>query len=294
MRLLDAVRVLDEPEAPASPAPPPSGIKPGTPEGDQPVDAGVSPAPPPREEEQAGPVASGSKAPPPSLSGLSQNAEGETMSRLPWYLALDGVTWINFDRDACPRRWFLFQQDWDDPGCPEEGIVQVMLFLTPGPEFRWVEVTWKYDPTEQKPDSYQYREVNEGYAIGKLNEIGASIPPEYIGQHPEPTALGSVNPFKGKDRVPEFATPLIILGTRGDEPIVNGIRKARLTSARYDIIKTLLAAGENGLTGDELVNKSLHGGAVNTLKTLAKSDPDWGVVIQLAGGPGGRYRIASV
>src|SRR5271157_1466827 len=34
------------------------------------------------------------------------------------------------------------------------------------------------------------------------------------------------------------------------------------------------------------------GDAVNILKRLAKSDPDWKAVIKLAGKPGGRYRIS--
>ena len=61
--------------------------------------------------------------------------------------------------------------------------------------------------------------------------------------------------------------------------------------ARFNIIKALIDANEKGLTGDELVTKSGHGGAVNTLKNLAKSDADWEAVISLPGQPGGRYRI---
>jgi hypothetical protein len=89
----------------------------------------------------------------------------------------------------------------------------------------------------------------------------------------------------------ERPTPPVILGKPGDKPIVNGKSKPRLTAARHDIIKALLNAGDRGLTGDDLVLKSKHGGAVNTLKTLAGSDPDWGAVISLPGRPGGRYRI---
>jgi hypothetical protein len=81
------------------------------------------------------------------------------------------------------------------------------------------------------------------------------------------------------------------LGGRAESPSVKGVLKPRLTPARYDIIQALIAAGENGLTGDELIEKSGHGGAINTLKRLAASDSDWGAVIQLAGVPNGRYRI---
>jgi hypothetical protein len=85
----------------------------------------------------------------------------------------------------------------------------------------------------------------------------------------------------------------VILGNLGDEPIVSGKRKTRLTAARYDVVKALLEAGDKGLSGDELVTKSRRGGAVNTLKALAGSDKDWRAVIQLAGQPGCRYRIVS-
>jgi len=88
------------------------------------------------------------------------------------------------------------------------------------------------------------------------------------------------------------ARPLVILGEPGDQPIVNGKIKPRLTLARYHIIDTLIDAAEKGLTGDELVNKSGHGGAVNTLKAMAR-DRDWGAAIQLPGSPGSRYRIVS-
>ncbi len=99
---------------------------------------------------------------------------------------------------------------------------------------------------------------------------------------------------QGEDRTLEAPAtgPLVILGKPGDQPIVNGNITPRLTLARYHIIKALIDAAEKGLTGDELVNKSGHGGAVNTLKAMAR-DRDWGAVIQLPGSSGGRYRIVS-
>jgi hypothetical protein len=95
----------------------------------------------------------------------------------------------------------------------------------------------------------------------------------------------------GRDATSEDADRGVRLGSRAEEPRVNGVSKPRLTTARFNIVKALLDAGETGLTGDELAKRSGHGGAVNTLKSLAASDPDWGGVIQLAGKPGGRYRI---
>jgi hypothetical protein len=84
---------------------------------------------------------------------------------------------------------------------------------------------------------------------------------------------------------------LVILGKRSDEPTVNGRRKHRLTKARYDVVEALLAAGDDGLSKDCLAIESKHGDANRVLKRLADSDPDWAQAIQMAGMPGGRYRI---
>jgi hypothetical protein len=103
------------------------------------------------------------------------------------------------------------------------------------------------------------------------------------------TATPKARKNKWKPHKP--AGPAVILGKRHEEPRVNGTLKRVLTAARYDVVTALLDAGESGLSGDNLVIKSGHGGAVNTLKTLARSDTDWGSVILLPGQPGGRYRI---
>jgi hypothetical protein len=83
----------------------------------------------------------------------------------------------------------------------------------------------------------------------------------------------------------------VILGKPGDEPTVNGRTKPRLTGPRYDVVKALLSAGNDGLSHESLVRKSGHGDARRILKRLADSDNDWSSVIQMAGDPGGRYRI---
>ena len=84
---------------------------------------------------------------------------------------------------------------------------------------------------------------------------------------------------------------LVILRSPTACPVVRGKEKRPLTTPQYNVVKALMDAGEHGLTGDELVNKSGHGGAVNVLKALARSDADWGAVISLPGRPGGRYRL---
>jgi len=84
----------------------------------------------------------------------------------------------------------------------------------------------------------------------------------------------------------------VTLGKHGDEPIVLGKTKPRLTMARYNVVTALLDAGDKGLSKDSLVEKSGHEDAVGILKRLATLDPDWNAVIKLAGIPGGRYRIS--
>jgi len=124
-------------------------------------------------------------------------------------------------------------------------------------------------------DNEQARESAE--AIG--SELGTAVA----------TCEGakSAPPASGTDAPP----PLVVLGKRGDEPTVNGKRKKRLTTARYDVVNALLVAGDDGLSKDSLATESGHGDGHRILGRLAKSDSDWELVIQMAGEPGGRYRI---
>jgi hypothetical protein len=78
---------------------------------------------------------------------------------------------------------------------------------------------------------------------------------------------------------------------RSARPAVLNHLKRKLTTAQYDVVEALLAASDDGLSKDELATNSKHDDAVNVLKRLAKSDPDWGTVIRLAGKKGGRFRI---
>ncbi|HWB08784.1 MAG TPA: hypothetical protein VG826_06160 [Pirellulales bacterium] len=93
---------------------------------------------------------------------------------------------------------------------------------------------------------------------------------------------------------PEATTPqppFVVLGKPGERPVVLGKTKSKLTDARYNVVKALIEAGENGLNKDEIVQKSGHGDARQVLKRLADSDPDWKGVIVMAEVTGGRYRI---
>jgi hypothetical protein len=72
---------------------------------------------------------------------------------------------------------------------------------------------------------------------------------------------------------------------------VCGKLKPLLRNAQYNVVQALLAAGADGLSKNDLESRSRHSDAVNILKRLAGSDPDWNKVIKLAGSPGRRYRI---
>ena len=82
-----------------------------------------------------------------------------------------------------------------------------------------------------------------------------------------------------------------VLGRPTDPVKVLGKDKPQLTMQQYDVVKSLLNAGERGLTKDELVTRSRHTDARGILKRLADSDPDWEEVISFAGRTGGGYRI---
>lgn len=85
--------------------------------------------------------------------------------------------------------------------------------------------------------------------------------------------------------------PLVVLHGLGEEPVVAGKTKKKMTTPQYNVVKAVLAAGVNGLTKDQLDRKSGHGDARKILKRLADSDPDWRAVIQFPGSTGKRYRI---
>jgi hypothetical protein len=120
-------------------------------------------------------------------------------------------------------------------------------------------------------------------------------PPAATQPDPPAGSTGPAPDAAGSDRTPrkhrQAAGQPVILGKPGDEPIVNGKRKARLSKPRFDVIAVLIAAGDDGLSKDSLAEESGHGDAHRILSRLAQSDPDWKAVIQMAGIPGGRYRI---
>jgi plasmid maintenance system antidote protein VapI len=67
------------------------------------------------------------------------------------------------------------------------------------------------------------------------------------------------------------------------QPIVRGLVKPVLTEKQYRVIKALLVAGSEGLTGAELRIKSGVPGCLRILKDLKSSDYQWDSVIHYPG-----------
>jgi hypothetical protein len=196
------------------------------------------------------------------------------------------VNWINTRGLACSikRRLTLASSgeevdsgpyiDLDDP--------QAVRELTDVLKGRWTGqvAAWQTAPNQVGTDS------TSSSPKGHSQEAAPSTEPRTDG---EPAATHNrAAPAPDNDLPPD---PLVILGESDEEPIVCGVLKKRLTIAQYDVVKALLAAGNGGLSKDSLAKKSGHGDAHRVLKRLNDSDSDWKSVIQLAGRPGGRYRI---
>jgi hypothetical protein len=94
-------------------------------------------------------------------------------------------------------------------------------------------------------------------------------------------------------RVPiSVAPPLLILGKPGQPVIVRGRRKGRLSDSQYAVVKALVDAGEAGLDGRRLVEKSGYKDARRILAKLVNSDRDWKAITALPGKRGERYRFS--
>lgn len=85
----------------------------------------------------------------------------------------------------------------------------------------------------------------------------------------------------------------VVLRGPTDCPLVLGREVPRLTQPQYDVIQALVAAGEKGLSLDQLKRLSGHDTAEKTLKGLAKNKKltEWKRVILLPGKPYCRYRL---
>lgn len=82
-----------------------------------------------------------------------------------------------------------------------------------------------------------------------------------------------------------------MLGGPDQKPVVLGRPKKPLPPVKYLVVKTLLEAGEAGLSKPDLEARTGKAEAVKHLRLLRDSDDDWKAVIVMAGSPGNRYRI---
>jgi len=86
----------------------------------------------------------------------------------------------------------------------------------------------------------------------------------------------------------------IALGEAGESPVVFGKQKSPLSAAKYEVIKTLLAASPAGLSKNELESRSKKADAVKYLRQIRNIDKDWNAAIIMAGKSWQRYRIAQM
>jgi len=249
------------------------------------------------------------------------------MSRIIRYTSLDGLATIPCDLDEC-HDFNVTPCEKDGEYNPQPWEIQHLYYSPAG---RWVEETLDETFDDDKDGAHGvWVHVFEEIApldaaricrkrFGRIPDVlqahqdeldrelppadptptppkGERKPPEAPADRPKPVAAvaPSGNGTAATNRqTPEApAEPPVILGKPGEKTIVRGKRKDRLTLPRHNVIKALLAAGDDGLSKDSLATESGHGDAVGILKRLAKSDPDWKTVIKLAGKPGGRYRIS--
>ncbi len=110
-------------------------------------------------------------------------------------------------------------------------------------------------------------------------------------QQPKTPTPTTVPPAYPPPTPAEPPPPRVVLSGTSKQPIVLGRKKDVLSQGQYNVVQTLLPAGEAGLSKDEFERKSGHPDARRILKRLYESDPDWGEVIHLPGLKGKRYRI---
>ena len=98
-------------------------------------------------------------------------------------------------------------------------------------------------------------------------------------------------PGEAEPPIPVCQSKAVRLFGPGEQPVVRGKKKDILTTPQYDVVQTLIEAGDSGLSKDQLVKKSGHGDARKIMKRLANRDSDWKAVLVFPGTPGRGYRI---
>jgi hypothetical protein len=127
-----------------------------------------------------------------------------------------------------------------------------------------------------------------GVDRGELNRLVAEAEREYYAAGGRTSAQDQVIPEP--QVIPTAESKRVTLFGPGDAPLIDGKRKSPLTKAQYDVVKTLIEAGPDGLTKDGLAQRSKHSDAVGVMRRLAK-DHRWKSVLRFPGKVGGHYRV---
>jgi hypothetical protein len=184
--------------------------------------------------------------------------------------------------------------------------------------FEWEILTsYEYWEWERRAKSWceQPEQVGVELAIMRTSRrtlLGLDSTPDECAQARVPEQSGKTLVDRSRDSAPPAAKSSATGATEGKKapetqdprpavkfeelskkPLIRGKEQARLSRARYDVVKALLDAWPESLNKDELPVKSVHSDAVNILKNLRKLNADWKSAIELAGTKGAGYRIAN-
>lgn len=122
------------------------------------------------------------------------------------------------------------------------------------------------------------------------NKNTATLPVVPISP-PIPSSLPTSSSLPASSSPSVASVPSVVLKSRHDEVLVNGVVKKALTEQRYKVIQALLAVWPGSLNKDELPAKSGCGDARGVLTRMIVNDPDWRAVIVMAKEKGGGYRL---
>ena len=152
--------------------------------------------------------------------------------------------------------------------------------------YRTVERRWVLDP-----GGFHF-EIPPRQAANLLASWGWFLPGDLILERMARETAGSSPGQALPLPVARAKDDLVILFGPHDEPLVRGNPKPALGENPYAIIKTLIEAGDPGLSLKDLRLRTKQGGARGTLTRIASGDPDWNYVIQFPGKSRlSRYRI---
>jgi hypothetical protein len=238
------------------------------------------------------------------------------LDRIP---GLNGIDTSEFYGSAHVWLWLLFHAAWSRPAgtiLRASQFIPVGVFLRKFARAREEEAVGFPPGAKKTPSDYttarkavaeRKRSLGRAERVAELD--GAAYEAEqhsmrllkegaYVSELPmDPfTASAALLDLIAADSIqakvipPPSPLPVVVNG-KGKPVFVLGKEQPPLTDAQYEVIETLLAAGENGLNKDELPVKSKHGDAVRMLSRIRKLHCDWAEVIRLAGKTGGRYRI---